>query len=286
MAKKAAINIAHIFGRTVDARSAFDEGAVEKSKAVHSQNLLHSEEAHSSAGGRIKNVVFGGLDGIITTFAVVAGAVGGGLGVEVILILGFSSVLADALSMGVGDTLSTKAENEFIRRERDREEWEMENNPEGEVEEMIELYKQRGVGEQDARLVIETMAKYKDFFVDVMMTEELGLQVPADDDTPALDGLVTGLSFVVFGTVPLLGYAALYSIGLSTMELFLIACALTVITLFALGAFKTRYSNKQWWVGGFEIVIVGSATAATAYFAGWFIESIVLHGHSAVGGLH
>lgn len=93
-----------------------------------------------------------GLDGIITTFAVVAGATGGGLDVHTILILGFSNIFADALSMGVGDALSTKAENEFILGEKMREEWEMKNNPEGEIDEMVDLYVEKGMSKEDAQV--------------------------------------------------------------------------------------------------------------------------------------
>lgn len=83
--------------------------------------------------------------------------------------------------MGVGEFLSSKAENEWILSERRRENWELENYPEGEVREMVDIYEERGMERKDAELVIKTMAKYKDFFVDVMMAEELQLQVPEDD---------------------------------------------------------------------------------------------------------
>jgi hypothetical protein len=79
--------------------------------------------------------------------------------------------------MGVGEFLSSKAENEWILSERQREEWEMDNYPEGEISEMIEIYEEKGMTTADAKLVVETMAKYKDFFVDVMMQHELELQV-------------------------------------------------------------------------------------------------------------
>lgn len=79
--------------------------------------------------------------------------------------------------MGVGEFLSSKATNEWILSERKREEWEMENYPEGEIQEMIDIYKEKGMEHEDAKLVIETMAKYKDFFVDLMMAQELELQV-------------------------------------------------------------------------------------------------------------
>jgi hypothetical protein len=83
-------------------------------------------ETHKKGGDRMKTCLFGGLDGIVTTFAVVAGAGGGGLSVSVVLIMGFSSLVADALSMGVGDALSSKAESEVAVRERLREAWELE----------------------------------------------------------------------------------------------------------------------------------------------------------------
>ncbi len=81
------------------------------------------EEKHQSGGEFIKSIVFGGLDGIITTFAVVSGSVGGGLPSSTILILGFANALADGLSMGMGDALSTRAESDFILKEKKREEW-------------------------------------------------------------------------------------------------------------------------------------------------------------------
>lgn len=149
-----------------NARQAYLEKDSEASRKAHHQVSM---EQHSHSGEWIKNIVYGGLDGIITTFAVVAGSVGAGLSRQVLLILGFSSLIADAFSMGMGDALSTKAEHQYIQNERDREEWEYDNDREGEEKEMVELYQERGMDEEDARLVITKMAKYKQFFIDVMM---------------------------------------------------------------------------------------------------------------------
>ena len=146
-------------------------------RQYHEQRDI-SEEHHQESGGLLKPMIFGGLDGILTSFAIVAGAAGGNLSTNVVLILGFSNIFADALAMGVGEFLSSKAENEWILSERKREEWEFENFPDGEIKEMVEIYEERGMSHDDAALVIHTMAKYKDFFVDVMMTQELQLQVP------------------------------------------------------------------------------------------------------------
>lgn len=267
------------------ARDAFLRGDADDSKRAHQATM--AQESHKKSGDFIKNIVFGGLDGIITTFAVVSGATGGGLGVDVILILGFSNIFADALSMGVGDAVSSKAEHEYIRAERRREAWEFENFKEGEIKEMVDLYESKGMSRADAQLVIKTMSKYEDFFIDVMMLEELQLVVPGDDENPMLDGAVTFASFVVFGLVPLLSYAifAAADLNLQTQDLFTIACVLTVISLFILGAIKSQFSVKPWWRGGLEIMTMGTFTAATAYFIGWFVNYVAL-GDSGKGTLH
>lgn len=147
----------------------------------HDKRHETNTEMHQTEGGFLKPLIFGGLDGILTSFAIVAGAAGGNMPVPVVLVLGFSNIFADALAMGVGEFLSSKAENEWILSERKREKWEMDNYPEGEVREMIDIYVERGMSLEDATSVIGTMAKYKDFFVDVMMAEELGLQVPEEN---------------------------------------------------------------------------------------------------------
>ena len=112
-------------------------------------------------GGYVKHIIFGGLDGILTSFSIVAGAVGAHLSPVAILAMGISNVLADALSMGAGEYLSSSAYNNYVRREMERETWELENYPEGEVMEMIDLFVRRGMARDDAEAVILRMSKYK-----------------------------------------------------------------------------------------------------------------------------
>ena len=171
------------------ARMAYESANADASRQYHesrgaatgSQGGSSSEDWHQSEGGLLKPVIFGGLDGILTSFAIVAGSAGGGLDPTVVLVLGFSNIFADALSMGVGEFLSSKANNEWILSEKKREEWELENYREGEIQEMVDIYVEKGMSYEDAKLVIETMAKYDDFFVDVMMQQELELQVPEEN---------------------------------------------------------------------------------------------------------
>ncbi len=234
-----------------------------------------SPEHHQKSGEFIKSVVLGGLDGIVTTFAVVSGATGGGLGIDVILVLGFSNILADALSMGVGDALSSKAEQEYILAEKDRETWEMENYPEGEIQEMIEIFTKKGMSKEDAEMVMQKYAEYPDLFVEFMMNFELDLRIPTQNDNPWKHGLVTFCSFIFFGLFPLLGYAFLYNTSINERDLFIISCNVSSIMFFILGATKTKFSKKEWYYGGMEILFMGSCTAAVSYLIGFLVERIL-----------
>jgi len=229
-------------------------------------------------------VIFGGLDGILTSFAIVAGAAGGNLSPQVVLILGFSNIFADALSMGCGEFLSSKATNEWILSERKREEWEMENYPEGEIKEMIEIYESKGMSHADAVQVIETMAKYKDFFVDVMMLQELELQVPEEDHVKesVKEGIVMFCSFATFGALPLLGYVVIPAAfpNLGEQILFTSACVVTGIVLFLMGSVKSFFSAQNWFRAGIETLFLGGACAAIAFFVGQFVERLVNGGSS------
>ena len=124
-----------------------------------------------------------------------------------------------------------------MRKEREREAWELQNYPAGEIAEMVELFVARGMSREDAEFVIQRMAKYKDFFVDLMMTEELALPVPGEDDNnDALkDGLVMFLAFTAFGMLPIVGFVAAGAFfpGLESDQLFSVACIITGINLSA-----------------------------------------------------
>jgi len=258
------------------ARNAYEANDVELSKKAHNAAAAATEEGHNSSGDMIKAVVFGGMDGILTTFAIVSGANGGGLGTLVILVLGFSSKIADALAMGLGSALSTKAEHEHIRMEREREYWEYDNYPEGEIQEMIDMYENRGMSRSDADKVIRLMADHRDFFVDVMMVEELGLQAPEDDASPWFEGFVTFCSFIFFGFFPLMVYCIFPFAfpGMTDHQLFVLAGVVSGLTLFVLGTVKSQFSVKPWWKSGLEMLVIGMTLCAIAYSIGSLTKTL------------
>jgi len=266
-----------LVGRNLNAaRMAYDKGgeqAATLSRDAHSIAVNGmAVEQHEQSGSQLKGIVFGGLDGILTSFAIIAGSVGANLSPVAMLALGVSNVLADALSMGAGEFLSSRSYNAYVTKEREREEWELQNYPAGEIAEMVELFVARGMSREDAELVIQRMAKYKDFFVDLMMTEELSLPVPSD--TGAMDAFKDGFTmfcaFAFFGMLPLVGFvlAGIFYPEVTSEGLFMIACGVTSFCLLGLGAFKAQFHDKQYLRSGIETLLLGGACAAVAYFVG------------------
>lgn len=260
-----------------DAQASYSKLDIEGSRKAHEK----AQEKHSGAAGKyIKSIVYGGLDGIITTFAVVASIAGAGLDVSVVIIMGVAGLLADGISMGMGDYLSSKAENDYTTEERKRELWECENYIEGEIGEMIDVYTKKGMSEKDATTIVTTMAKYRDIFVDTMMVEELGLMPVDAEDSPLKNGFVTFGAFLVFGSVPLIAYVAAAA-GDSSHSMdhvqgaFIIASVLTLITMFLLGTLTAKFSPMKWYLSGIWICGNGGAAAAIAYFVGWLLAEIV-----------
>lgn len=251
------------------AKRAYADSDVEMSRQAHE----NPPEKHQTEQGRyIKSTVYGGLDGIITTFAVVAGVAGASLSAGVVLILGFANLIADGLSMAIGDYLSTKAENEYAAAERERELWEIDNYPEGEKRELVELYVAKGLPEPEARSVVDVIARQRQAWADVMMVEELGIL--QNDESPVANAVATFLSFCVFGFVPLVAHVVSFAAPALRPYAFGTSCVMTAVTLFALGTLKVRITGRPWLKSGLEMLLVGGLAAAAAYGVGFALAGL------------
>lgn len=248
------------------AKEAYSQKNKKASIKAHDSRCL---ECHKSGGEYLKSAVYGGLDGIITTFAVVAGVAGASLSVGIILILGFANLLGDGISMAIGDYLSTKSEKEYHSSERKREEWETNNYLEGEKKELMELYEEKGVSKSDAKTIVNILSKYKKAFVDVMMIEELG--IIKNEGSPLKNSLVTFVSFCIFGFIPLLTFVLTSLIPSLRSIQFQMATILTGLTLFILGSLKTKFTGKNWIISGLEMLLVGGLAAGAAYCIGFLL---------------
>eukprot|EP00055_Hartaetosiga_balthica_P007121 m.24066 g.24066 ORF g.24066 m.24066 type:complete len:388 (-) comp5612_c0_seq1:2718-3881(-) len=267
------------FDRITAARKAYKTKDEDMSRIAH--ELGASPELHQTEAGQfLKAAVFGGLDGIVTTFAVVASVNGANLSTGVVILMGFANLVADGISMGVGEYLSEQSERQYGVAERNREEWEFDCNPEAEKKEMVDLYLEKGFTQEEADSIMGIMCNHKDFFIDHMMVQELGIMPIDGAESPAKNGIVIFISFLCFGLIPLLSYLAFQSIDFGSQKkkdeaLFGIACGMTALALFILGAVKSKFTPQAWYMSGFSVLINGGLAAGAAWLIGFGLEHLV-----------
>jgi VIT1/CCC1 family predicted Fe2+/Mn2+ transporter len=260
--------------RIQDAIDAYRNKDIEASKKAHSNEKISNavEEHQQERGAYIGEAVYGALDGIVTTFAVVAGVQGANLSSGIVLILGFANLVGDGLSMGVGSYLSTKSKREYEKSERDRELWEIEHYPEGERQEIREIYSRKGFKGEDLDRAVNVITSDKDIWIETMMREELG--IIEEDSHPIYNGLSTFISFIIAGFIPLLFFVVARAFPNLEQYTFLMSVILTGLTLFAVGSFKVMITKTSWWRSGFEMLIVGGAAALGAYLIGYLLRGL------------
>ena len=174
--------------------------------------------------------------------------------------------------MAIGDYLSTKAEIEYAESKRSEEKRTILQNPGAVRDELVQLFVHKGISEADAKTLQSIYSRYEDVRLDVVMLEKWGLA--EEKESPVMNAIVTFLSFVIFGFMPLLAYLlALYVPFLATHS-FIAASCITALTLFVLGVQKIRFSNRSWFASGFEMLIIGGVAAMVAYFIGVLLAGI------------
>ena len=260
--------------RLDEARKAYEDNNMEASAAAHSKEAItQAEEKHAGTGSAyLGEMVYGGLDGIITTFAVVSSAAGAELTAGVALILGLANLFADGFSMATGSYLSTKSEQELYKKEYEREAWEVDHFPEGERLELVEIYIEKGYTPEEAEQLVSIHTKSKERWVDAMMIDEL--EMFKDETPPMRNALATFAAFLVAGALPLIVYLVGLVVPIEPDTAFLLSLALSGLGLFGLGASKVFFTRQNPWRSGLEMLIVGGAAAGVAYVVGVLLKGL------------
>lgn len=223
-------------------------------------------------GRYIREFVYGGIDGSVTTFAVVAGATGAGLDDDIVIILGFANLFADGFSMSVGAYLGAKSEEQNYEKMRRHEYWEVDNLPEEERAEIEEIFRSKGFEGELLQQVVDTITSDRDHWVDIMMKHELEL-MPVDR-SPFSIGTATFISFFIIGLIPLLPYLTHFYSN-STEYSFPVSAVLTGISFLVIGVFKAYVVHVPRIKAMAETLVLGAIAAALAYFAGSILEGIL-----------
>lgn len=231
---------------------------------------LEDKFHQKTPGLYIGDFVFGANDGLITTFAIVAGSWGAGLPTSIILILGFANLLADGISMGLGNYQGSKSERDFGRKQMEKEKWEIKNIPHVESKEIRDIFQGWGFTGADLDRAVQIVTSDEKIWLDIMMKHELGI-FSEFQKSPTSHGLVTFGSFVLAGIVPLLPFLFL---GIGS-QAFILSIILTGVTMFTIGALRSILSPSRWFKSGLEVLLIGSVAAFAAYFVGDIIEKII-----------
>ena len=242
----------------------------------HYEGKLHQEIRFlRNSQNYLREFVYGGIDGAVTTFAVVAGAVGASLDISIIIILGFANLLADGFSMSVGAYLSAKSEKENYLKHRDIEYWEVDNIPEKEREEIVEIYRAKGFEGRLLEQVVDVIVSDRDRWVNEMMKDELEM-IP-ESKSPFKSGLATLVSFIFVGFIPLLVYVYDY-FRETTFDLFLWTSIFTGVAFLFVGWLKSFVNQTNTLKSILETLILGFVAALVAYFVGDFLETLIMNG--------
>lgn len=220
----------------------------------------------------VSDFVFGGIDGAVTTFAVVAGVSGASLSPGIVLILGFANLFADGFSMAIGNYLGTRAHLELVRKIRKSEEDSVRDKPEEEREEIVEIYRNKGFSGKILQDTVNVITKNEAIWVDTMMKDEFGI---VEETKSALKAaVVTFLAFNLIGIIPLFPYIVEYFIEPYSYNMFLISSIFTSLALFLVGSIKANIVSKKWYISGIETLAIGGFAAVIAYLVGYFLSGV------------
>lgn len=236
-------------------------------KALHNENGL-SRKFQDYLG----EFVYGGIDGSVTTFAVVAGAAGADLSSAIVLILGFANLIADGFAMSIGAYLSTRSEQQNYDKHRAVEVWEIENMPEAEREEVRDIFRDKGLEGDLLEQVVDVICSDKERWVDVMMKDELDMI--REKRSAFTIGATTFASFVIVGLIPLIVYVIDYVRGIDA-DLFLLAGILTTVAFTIIGFLKAIVTQTSKVKGIAETLLLGATAAAVAYYVGYWLDSLI-----------
>jgi len=235
-----------------------------------SEGEFVEEGWHGSGIESIRNVIYGVNDGLTATLGVLAGVGGATVNPRVVLIGGLSAMVASGVSMAGGAYLSSKSQREVYEGQLAREAAEIEAMPDFERAELVKIYRSKGLTPEEAKTIVGRITSDKKVWLETQAREELGLDV-AQFENPVREGVVAGVSTLVGGVIPVVGYLggrALVGASFSGLAALIIAFVVCAAFLFLIGSARSFFTGKGGVRSGVEMLAVGTAVAAITYLVG------------------
>ena len=230
---------------------------------------LFAERDRIERLSRVRELVFGSLDGLIVPLGVVSGVAGGVGDSRAVIVAGIAEAFAGALSMGAGEFIASRSEAQVHQTEVRKELDEMENAPEFEMRELIEIYEQDGMTPDDASTVVRTLARYPQAYQTAMVGKELGIPTLEIETVKIPQAVTMGFSYLVGSIFPLIAYF-FFPVPVA----FPISLVLTFVALVILGVIKGKLASMNLPKSILEIVVVGGVSAGGGYLLGTWLPHL------------
>lgn len=238
--------------------------------AAHADDAsLFGEKRRIERLSRIRELVFGSLDGLLVPLGVVSGVAGGTGSSKAVLVAGLAESFAGALSMGAGEFISSRSEAQVQQMEVSRELEELRAQPVFEQQEMVKLFEHEGVETHDAVRLTDILVRYPEAYHRTMVEKELGLQMDVNT-VKVPEALTMAVSYIVGSIFPLAPY-----FFLPVRSALPVSIALTVVALIVVGIIKGRLAKMSIVRSVVEIVVVGGVSAGGGYVLGTFIPQLL-----------
>lgn len=232
----------------------------------HSPEAIAHRLAVAPQSSYLRDWVYGGIDGAVTTFAVVSGVIGAALEPRIILVLGIANLAGDGFSMAAGNFVGTRTELAEREQLAATEARHIDEHPEGEREEVRQIYRAKGLEGRALEDVVAAVTASRERWVATMLVEEYGLSPIAR--SPLRAAGATFSAFVLAGLVPLLPWL------FGSARPFLHASLFTAAVFFAIGSLKARWSVRPAWISGLETLAIGAAASGLAFAIGKALSDV------------
>ncbi|HEY5258482.1 MAG TPA: VIT1/CCC1 transporter family protein [Candidatus Baltobacteraceae bacterium] len=229
---------------------------------------------------RVREIVFGAQDGILTTMGIVTGLGAATGNHATVVISGALALLAGALSMGVGEFQGSKSERDVVQASIEMERREMEENPQDEFAEQVAYYKTKGFSADEAHTIVSRLTKNPEIYLYEMMRDEFGIDPRIAEDSSVRPAIAMALAYSVGSVLPIVPYA----LPISSLAALGVSVALALAGLFAIGCYAGWLSGRRPILRGLEIVGYGTIVFAISLAAGHFIPPLFGHAPMSIGG--
>ena len=217
-------------------------------------------ERHFTASLVVRDLVIGMSDGLTVPFALAAGLSGATDSTALIVTAGLAEIAAGSIAMGLGGYLAAKSDAEHYASEQRREQKEVAEIPEEEMEEVAQVFRGYGLTSEQVAPVVSALSERPKAWVDFMMRFELGLEKPSPERART-SALTIGGAYMTGGMIPLLPYILISRAHIAL----LVSIVVTLLSLLVFGYIKGRFTTPRPIKSALETALVGSLAAGAAF---------------------